>query len=158
MNSRVKDTLSESVEVSNLDSLIESISSIYNLTDTQVSNLKSKVSNLVLECLITELGSNSESQVPSDKFLVRNPEDFISESLLDAIDSCNEELDIINSENESLLKVKRTSSGFTQEFSEAVPVSELSETSLIESWESADSRDLVNLLREISETIDISVL
>ena len=158
MNSRIKDTLSESVEVSNLDSLIESISSIYNLTDTQVSNLKSKVSNLVLECLITELGSNPESQVPSDKFLVRNPEDFISESLLDAIDSCNEELDIVNSENESLLKIKRTSSGFTQEFSEAVPVSELSETSLIESWESADSRDLVNLLREISETIDISVL
>ena len=158
MNSRIKDTLSESVEVSNLDSLIESISSIYNLTDTQVSNLKSKVSNLVLECLITELGSSPESQVPSDKFLVRNPEDFISESLLDAIDSCNEELDIVNSENESLLRVKRTSSGFTQEFSEAVPVSELSETSLIESWDSADSRDLVNLLREISETIDISVL
>lgn len=158
MNSRIKDTLSESVEVSNLDSLIESISSIYNLTDTQVSNLKSKVSNLVLECLITELGSNPESQVPSDKFLVRNPEDFISESLLDAIDSCNEELDIVNSDNESLLRIKRTSSGFTQEFSEAVPVSELSETSLIESWESADSRDLVNLLREISETIDISVL
>lgn len=158
MNSRIKDTLSESVEISNLDSLIESISSIYNLTDTQVSNLKSKVSNLVLECLITELGSNPESQVPSDKFLVRNPEDFISESLLDAIDSCNEELDIVNSENESLLRIKRTSSGFTQEFSEAVPVSELSETSLIESWESADSRDLVNLLREISETIDISVL
>lgn len=158
MNSRIKDTLSESVEVSNLDSLIESISSIYNLTDTQVSNLKSKISNLVLECLITELESSPESQVPSDKFLVRNPEDFISESLLDAIDSCNEELDIINSEDESLLKIKRTSSGFTQEFSEAVPVSELSETSLIESWESADSRDLVNLLREISETIDISVL
>lgn len=158
MNSRIKDTLSESVEVSNLDSLIESISSIYNLTDTQVSNLKSKVSNLVLECLITELESNPESQVPSDKFLVRNPEDFISERLLDAIDSCNEELDIVNSENEYLLKIKRTSSGFTQEFSEAVPVSELSETSLIESWESADSRDLVNLLREISETIDISVL
>lgn len=158
MNSRIKDTLNESVEVSNLDSLIESISSIYNLTDTQVSNLKSKISNLVLECLITELESSPESQVPSDKFLVRNPEDFISESLLDAIDSCNEELDIINSEDESLLKIKRTSSGFIQEFSEAVPVSELSETSLIESWESADSRDLVNLLREISETIDISVL
>lgn len=158
MNSRIKDTLNESVEVSNLDSLIESISSIYNLTDTQVSNLKSKISNLVLECLITELESSPESQVPSDKFLVRNPEDFISERLLDAIDSCNEELDIVNSENEYLLKIKRTSSGFTQEFSEAVPVSELSETSLIESWESADSRDLVNLLREISETIDISVL